>query len=750
MGPVFEIRKIAVLIALFCSALASQAQSNVSGNGETVNALKGEATQTEQDLKEVTVSSTRSMRRVDNAPNVVTVTTAEDIQELGARNVSDVFKNSVDVTVPQQTARFSLAVGSQGRAAEESINIRGLQGNNVLLLVDGIRIPNAFSFGALSTGRGNFLDVDGYRKIEVVRGPSSTQYGSDGLAGIVNFQTFNPTDFIKTGEDKGGFAKTAYSSVDKSSNTTFGYAGKNDQVQGLILGNVSAGHQYQNQGSDYSTGTTRSAPNPADYGNWYVLSKGLVAINSANKLGLTYESQSVNRNVNNLSDLGSSGGAWGRLNVVSSTANDTTTKNRVSGDYNYQDRAGEYIQKANVMLYFQDASVKQQSYQMQSGTIPSPWRARNNSYSQNTYGINSTLESNTTALVNQRLTYGFDWSSANISSQITAAGNGVSITPAPQSIYELSGAFLQSEMEFGNLSLIPALRYDAYSIKPQSGASAINSGSAVSPRVGAVWNITKEFRPFANWGTAFSAPTPDQALPSYAGFAGPVPYKSIPNPDLKPQTGIGYELGMRGKVEQWRYQASVYSNNYSNFISQVSTPTNPIIFQYQNLNQVTINGWDLRTDWIFRKGWQANAAMAYSQGTQKQDGVSAPLNTIQPLRGILGLRYDSAEWGGFANWVWNQGKSASKVNFNGNTGGTPNQFLSPASSVLNLTAYWKPSKQLTFNFNVNNVFNSTYWNWSSVQKTVTTVSTPSYNANAVQQSATSAPRNAQISVRYDF
>jgi hemoglobin/transferrin/lactoferrin receptor protein len=230
----------------------------------------------------------------------------------------------------------------------------------------------------------------------------------------------------------------------------------------------------------------------------------------------------------------------------------------------------------------------------------------------------------------------------------------------------------------------------------------------------------------------------------------------VANPNLKPQTGNGFELGSRGKSGAWRYQVSAYANNYEDFIAQVTTQgstlsyLDPAIIQYQNLTKVSIRGWDVRTDWAFAERWQANAAMAYSQGQQTQNGDSAPLNTIQPLRAILGLRYDAIEWGAFANLIWNQGKAASDVNFNSNTGGTANQFLTPASTTLNLTGYWKPTKQITLNFNLNNVFNSTYWNWVGVQGSVTTVSSPMYSAAAAQQSATSAPRNAQVSLRYDF
>ncbi|NDI21316.1 MAG: hypothetical protein EBY85_08560, partial [Burkholderiaceae bacterium] len=412
--------KAIAAITLAGIAMSTHSQTVITEDGRPIEQSLGERGEVDVILKEVTVTSTRSPRKVDNVPNVVTVTTAEEIQERGDRNIKDLFNNSVDVTVPQQTQRFSLAVGAQGRAGNESVNIRGLQGNNVLLLVDGIRVPNAFSFGALSVGRGNFLDVDGFRRVEVVRGPSSTQYGSDGLAGIVNFQTFNPGDFIKKGETHGGFARTGYSSVDTSSNTTFAYGGIQDHLQGMVLGNFQAGHQYQNQGSNDSTGITRTAPNPADYSNWYVLTKGFAQIDRNQKLGITYESQNVTQNVSNLSDLGVGGGwiSFGPTtynNVVTSTTQDKTTRNRVSGEYDFKDSGALFVQKANVMVYYQDADVIQNAYQQQVGNSSlSSWRSRNNTYSQDTYGINTTLESNLSSVVNQRVTYGFDWSSSQI------------------------------------------------------------------------------------------------------------------------------------------------------------------------------------------------------------------------------------------------------------------------------------------------------------------------------------------------
>lgn len=94
-------------------------------------------------LDEVTVSATRSERRVDKVPATVTVTPAAQIEQSGARDIKDVFRDELDVSVRAAPTRFTAAGASTGRAGNEGINIRGLEGNQVLMLVDGIRVPNS-------------------------------------------------------------------------------------------------------------------------------------------------------------------------------------------------------------------------------------------------------------------------------------------------------------------------------------------------------------------------------------------------------------------------------------------------------------------------------------------------------------------------------------------------------------------------------------------------------------------------------
>jgi hemoglobin/transferrin/lactoferrin receptor protein len=207
-------------------------------------------------LNEITVTSTRGERRVDRVPNTVSVITAEQIEREGARDIKDVFRDELDVVRAAPT-RFT-AGAATGRAGNEGINIRGLEGNQVLMLVDGIRLPNSFSFGAFATGRGDFLDVDGIKTVEVRRpGLDPVRQRRPGRRG--EFRTLDPSDLLKRAGG-GGFARSSYASVDRSWPNTLGLAGQSGRWQGLLLGSYRQGHEVDNRGgNDRSTPT---APRP--------------------------------------------------------------------------------------------------------------------------------------------------------------------------------------------------------------------------------------------------------------------------------------------------------------------------------------------------------------------------------------------------------------------------------------------------------------------------------------------------------
>lgn len=147
-------------------------------------------------LDPITVTATRTASAASRTAASVSVITDSDLEEQQADNIKDALRYEPGVTVRRTAYRPANAALGGGRDGDSSINIRGLEGNRVLLMEDGIRLPSAFSFGPLEAGRGDYADLDTLARIEILRGPASALYGSDGLTGAVNFITKDPSDLL--------------------------------------------------------------------------------------------------------------------------------------------------------------------------------------------------------------------------------------------------------------------------------------------------------------------------------------------------------------------------------------------------------------------------------------------------------------------------------------------------------------------------------------------------------------------------
>lgn len=702
-------------------------------------------------LNEITVSATRGERRVDKVPNTVTVTPAAKIEQDGARDIKDLFRNELDVSVRAAPTRFSAAGASTGRAGNEGINIRGLEGNQVLMMVDGIRVPNSFSFGSFATGRGDFLDVDGIRTVEVLRGPTSTQFGSDGLAGAVSFRTLDPSDLLKPGQSNAGFARLSYAGIDSSWASTLGVAAAHGLWQAMLLASYRDGHEVGNRGDNAAQNLTRTTPNPLAYNNRYLLAKIFLDLNSTQQIGLAFETQNRKQNTEVYSAR-----ALPRLTATSTLDLDThdqIDRNRISLQHSFNDLNAHWLQRAETRVFWQDAKVSQFATEDRNTAAD---RTRDNRYRTTVSGFSTLLESNLKETVGQllqqglkqRLTYGVDWSKAEIkgvrSGTVPPFGETFPSKPFPDTTYTLAGAFLQNEIEAGQFSFIPGLRFDHYKLSPSSagyggGRAVALSGQAVTPRLGVVWQITSSFAPYGQVAKGFRAPTPDQVNNGFTNLASG--YTSIGNPNLKAENAESIELGFRGKLASVSYSLAAFDNRYRNFISQravsgAGTPASPSVFQYINLANAHIHGLEARAEWQIDKHWKANAGIAYSKGESEVKGVRTPLDTIQALKAVFGLRYDDASWGARANLVHSEGKDSRRISTN--TG----QFAPPSYTLLDLGLSWKPRRNLSLNANLNNVFDSKYWRWSDVSGLA--------SDSNVKDAYTAAGRKLQVSLRYDF
>ncbi len=133
------------------------------------------------DVREtITVYGTRLGQPLTEAGSSVAVITAEDIEALGVDYAVDALARVPGVTVNQN--------GTFGGIA--SVRIRGAASEQTLVLVDGVVTNDPSSPG----GGFNFatLDVANIERIEVLKGPQSTLWGSDAIGGVVNIVTKQP------------------------------------------------------------------------------------------------------------------------------------------------------------------------------------------------------------------------------------------------------------------------------------------------------------------------------------------------------------------------------------------------------------------------------------------------------------------------------------------------------------------------------------------------------------------------------
>ncbi|MDH3644226.1 MAG: TonB-dependent receptor plug domain-containing protein, partial [Gammaproteobacteria bacterium] len=126
-------------------------------------------------IDEIVVVGARLPRPVADVVGHVDVITREALLNGLATDLGDVARYTPGVSVAVADSRFG----------ETEFTIRGLSGNRVATLIDGVPIPDQFDVGAFANAGQNFLIPDAVSRIEILRGPASTLFGSDALGGVV-------------------------------------------------------------------------------------------------------------------------------------------------------------------------------------------------------------------------------------------------------------------------------------------------------------------------------------------------------------------------------------------------------------------------------------------------------------------------------------------------------------------------------------------------------------------------------------
>ena len=677
------------------------------------------------EIEPVVVTADRNAQTLDKAAPNVSVIGRKTLNQASAQNLDDIVMYEFGVSVPSDNNR-------RGHAG---INIRGIDGNRILMMVDGVRIPESYagggSNGAIS-GR-DMVESDTLKQVDIVKGPYSALYGSDALGGVVNMVTLSPSDFVDAGK-RGYFGlKHSYRGRDRSHGVTATVAGFHENAEGLLMLTRRQGHETENMGSDTSYSTARTATNPQKNNAYNILAKGNIG-NEHHRLETLYEQYYHANDTVLANGLGSQSRGPVTIATSESNARDRIRRQRIEAGYRY---TGEgRLKEANLTAYQQklrteDDAVDASITRMGTRQLGNSTRYSDYGFNQTIRGLNGRSVWEFDGAVKQTVVAGAEYKHTetarprdsltvdNLTGAVSKvyAGSTYPNKTFPDSKRKTFSVYAQDSLTFGNgIVLTPALRYEkdklntstdqAYLNANPSGTATRFSDSAFTPSLRLSVPMGEQFTSFATYSQGFRTPPFDSATMAFANTT--YGYAVIPNANLKSERSNSFELGMKFKNERTRAQVTAFYNRYRNFIDRTEVGTasiggRPIIqYQYQNLDHVKTYGAEASAAYKFLPGWQVSGSIAWMRGKQ-QDGT--PLDSAYPLNGVLGVDYAQEKWGGDTKLRWS--KKHSRVS-------SDSIFQAPGYGVWDVGAWYKPSKNVEIGANIYNIGNKKYWQHADV------------------------------------
>lgn len=511
-----------------------------------------------QAIEKVTVVGTKNPRSAQTYPGQVDVLNQDQIEATVPSTVSDLVKDMPNVEFDGGPRRTG-----------ETPSIRGLGGQDVLILIDGVRQ----SWTSGHDGR-FFLDPNLLVGVEVVKGPASALYGSGPLGGVMAFRTANASDLLNPGATAGLRATLGYQDVNDE--FLYGLTGFTHQGDFDIIANIA-----QRASGDIKLGSGFDLTADDDLVTGFA--KFGFSPNEEFSAQISYQAFR-NDAVEPDNGQGVSTGV---------PFNKTVEMDQIAGHFTWKPASASFI-NMNFVPYHIEASV----IEVDSVTGDAVLRAIETSG----FAIDNRTPFEFGS-VSGLLTIGGEWYTDEQIGRDSSVPGGVR-PGVPDGEDKFWGVFAQIEATIerplgapGRLMLIPGVRYNSY--EATSVGHPDKSDTALSPKLAATYQPTDWFFVFGNTGKAFRAPGINElyltgthftlphpcylfGIPGCPGGLPNVVNSFVPNPNLDPETskfweaGAGFDfdnLAVEGDVLQ--IKGSYWEQNVDDFINLAVAVTFP-------------------------------------------------------------------------------------------------------------------------------------------------------------------------------
>lgn len=555
-------------------------------------------------LREVVVTAQRREANLFETPSTIEILRADALRLRQAR------------TVPEALVATS-GVFNQSTSRSGSPFLRGLTGNQTLLLVDGIRLNNAtFRYGPNQYL--NTLDPFSLNRIEVLKGGGSVAYGSDALGGTI--QVFSVDPRFSDGPSRwGGRALGQFQTRDMEQ------SGRLDLAYSSSRAAFTGGFTLRDFGDVYG-GKNTGRQTPSGYGERAWNGKARFRLAKNHFLTLAQQSfaqqdQPVYHKIQLENFLRNHFAEQKRaLSYARWQHQPEGSRHRFTATASLQNtlEGRESQKKGSVVQTIEEDRVRSLGLGFQFESAPGEYLSLSSGVEVYRDLVHSTRRDQ------------------NTTTGIHAEKRGL----YPDGATHLSAAaYALATWDKGRWQLAPGLRYNYFSIKVADadiGESHLQP-SALVGSMAALYRFSPSVNGFAHVSTAFRAPNIDDL-----GTLGIVDFRyEVPTQTLKPESALNMELGVRARSEWMQAELSVYHNRLNDLIVRIREGSDSIagypVYRKENVQKGYIQGveGDFRAALGPAFAFEAALSWQYGQNVTRNE----PMRRIPPLFGRVGLQY---------------------------------------------------------------------------------------------------------------
>ena len=676
-------------------------------------------------LSTIVVSAAGFEQDIKNAPASISVVTKEDIEKKNATSIADLLAD-----VPGIDVRNGV-----GKTGGLNVSMRGMKAEDTLILIDGRRqttatdniMPNGFSEASTS-----FMPpLSAIERIEVIRGPMSTLYGSDAMGGVINIITKKVSDVWNGNVTVSGNVMDSSKEAD-SWKTSFLVNGPivNDKL-GLQL----RGSYYDRGESERINNGTSRDPRPTTAENYDVGAKLSFQADNQNALWLDgFQSVQTYDNADNrLGTQDTPAKASGYKNELEFTRNQIAIGH--DGDYDFG---------------IWNTYISHTETETDGRTLPT--EAFEKGSTSPLIGSDRTLKSTdlvadshiVSQLGNHKVTGGLEFKKQTIEDSIARH-----ITGKDKFDKDSWSIYAEDEWKIADsLGLTFGGRYEDHS----------GFGGHFSPRAYLVWNTNDILTIKGGITTGYKAPSAKDLENGLVDMSGQGKTYVFGNPNLKPETSTNYELGFNLQpTDKINFTTTAFYNQIEDAIISKDISDQAICpveecSQDINAQEAKVYGAEASLQYAILPEWDIKASYTYTK-SEVTDGGNEGLYYNNNPRDAFNL---TSTWHinpDLDIWLQHEYKS-SRTRFTSlPTSGDNlevykmygNKFA--GYNLFNLGTSYSVNEQVRVNMAVNNLLDKDF----TEHQTVNGVTGYKYLSTGRSTSGTYLPgRNYWLSVSYDF